>query len=341
MKNIYRLKKIDPGTFTLEDWNEYYDFRLKCDALKNVPSVFKTMEGLKEFNVRNIEENGEERYQVWKNEVVNGIFLFNIEFKDNQEKRFTYLRNYMIDKYLDIDLLKVVFKKFIDFDQQSNSLAIHSIDGMNDYVEDLFNISMGSVSELYELNIKEANIEKIDTWLAESPAKFPNLRIDFYIEIPDDLLEEYAAFFTQMIEDLPAKAELGDNKITAASIKLDQETEKLGDCGSYRYLIFNELNQLIAMTNVSVNFNHPKEMDQYMTGVRKDYRGRGLSKWLKAAMFKKLVADFPDLEKIKTDTQPENHPSRELSKQMGYKRKGIEKDFLISRSQIVQFLKEK
>ena len=338
MKNDYRLKKIDPLTYTDEDWNEYYDFRAKCATIKGEPMPFDSMEALKQFDLRNIKENGEERYQVWKNDIENGIFLFDIEFEDDLEQRFTYLNNYMIDKHLETNFLEIVFEKFLDYDEKSNALAIHSKDGMNDYISDLFNAPIGSISELYELNVKEANVEKIDAWLAEAPAKFPNLRIEFCIDVPDDLLEEFAAFFTQMLNDMPAKSELGDTTITAASVKLDQESEKLGNCCAYRYLIFNEANQLIAMTNVSVNRRQPEVMNQFMTGVKEEYRGRGLSKWLKAAMFKKLLADFPKLEKIKTDTQPENHPSRELSKQMGYKRLGVEKDFLVDRAKIIQYL---
>mgnify|MGYP000064403224 CR=1 FL=1 len=338
MKNTYRLEKIDPLTYTEEDWNSYYEFRTQTSALKNVPMPFASMDALKQFDLKNIKENGEERYQVWKNDQANGIFLFDTEFEDDLEKRFTNLNNYMVDKYLAPNLLEMVFKQFLDYDEKSNALAIQSTNKINDFVADVYNVRTGSISELSELNVKEANMEKIDAWLAEAPAKFPNLRIKFYRDIPDDLLEEYAAFFTQMIEDLPANSELGDAKITVASIKTEQELGNMGNYCSYRYLIFNEANQLIAKTNVMLDLKEPQVMDQYMTGVMKEYRGRGLSKWLKASMFKKLMADFPTLEKIKTDTHPENHASRELSKQMGYKMVGIEKNFLIDRSVIVQHL---
>ena len=338
MKNTYRLEKIDPLTYKEEDWKRHFDFRVKTSALKNTPMPFDNVEDLKQFNVRNIEENEEERYMVWKNEIENGVFLFDKEFEDDLDKRFTCLNNYMLDKHLESNLLEMIFEKFINYDEKSIALAIHSKDGLNDHVEDLYSAQTGSITELSELIVKEANMEKIDAWLAEAPAKFPNLRLEFYTDIPDNLLEEYAAFFTQMLEDLPAAQELGDTKITAASVKLDQEAESLGNACSYRYLIFNEANQLVAKTNVSIDRNDPQEMAQYMTGVKKEYRGRGLSKWLKAAMFKKLVADFPKLEKINTDTHPENHASRELSKQMGFKRTGSKKRFFIDRANIVKSL---
>lgn len=336
MKNNYRIEKIDHLTYTEEDWKRYYDFRIKSCALKGIPMPFDSLEALKDRNLQSIKE-GQEIYKVWKNEQENGTFIFSLDFKDDLEKRSTYLNNDMNDKYLESNLLEMILQKFIDYDETSNSLSMQSKEGMNDYIEDYFGAYVGSIVEFYELNVKEANVEKIDAWLAEAPAKFPNLRIAFYKEIPDDLLEEYAAFFTQMNKDMPANSDF-DPTVTAASIKSRQEAGKLKHYCAYSYLIFNEANQLIAKTNVFGNLKQPKKMHQYMTGVMENYRGRGLSKWLKAAMFNKLTADFPELEKIETEAHPENHASRELSKQMGYKRMGSYKEFLIDRANIIKHL---
>lgn len=338
MKNNYRIKKIDHLTYTDEDWQHYYEFRIKSYALKNEPMPFNSLEELKKLNVSNITEHGEEIYQVWKNEQENGILVFSIGYKDDLNKRFTYLENYMNDRYLESNLLEIIFKQYLEYDEKSNSLAIPSKGGMNDYVEEYFGASIGANADYYELDVKEANIEKIDAWLAEAPTKFPNLRIKFYDEIPDDLLEEYAALYTQMIEDIPVPSELGEAKTTAKSVKDLQEAFKLRNYCVYSYLIFNEDNQLIALTSLSVNLKCFEEMDQWLTGVMAKYRGRGLSKWLKAAMFKKLVTNFPDLKKIETEAHPDNHPSIGLSKQMGYKRMGSQKDFLIDRANIVKHL---
>ncbi len=336
--NNYRLEKVDPLIYTEEDWKRYFDFRVKSYALINRPMPFESLEKLKEFNLKSIKE-GKEIYQVWKNEQENGTFVFSTEFKDDLEKRYTYLNNYMNDKYLASNLLEMIFNKFIDYDENSNSLAIDSINGMNDYVADVYDAQVASTLAFYELNIKEANVEKIDAWLAEAPAKFPNLRIALYTELPDDLIEEYAALYRQLWADMPNNSTLDDVQITAEGIKSAQEAGKKSKHCAYRYVVFNENNQLIAKTYVVVNLEQPQVVEQFMTGVMEKYRGRGLSKWIKAAMFKKLVADFPELEKIETTAHPDNHPSRELSKQMGYKRTGGEKGFLIDRANIVQCLK--
>jgi len=336
MKNKYLIEKVDHLNFSDEDWKCYFDFRMKSDALKGKPMRFDSVEELKTHTVKGIKENGKEIYQVWKNEQENGLLVFSTEFKDDLNKRFTDLENSMNDEHLEADLLAMIFKEYIEYDEASNFLLVFSKDGMNDYVTDLFNAKIGTNSFLYELHVKEANFEKIDTWLTESKAKFPNFRIEFYSEIPDDLLEEYATVLTQFSVD--AKSTLGDPTWTASEIKGYQEKIKVMNHTEYSYFIFNEANKLIAITHARFNLKQPKEIDQGMTGVLKKYRGLGLSKWLKAEMFTKLLADYPAIEKIKTETIPENHPSRELSKQMGYKQIGNEKEFLIDRANIVQYL---
>lgn len=335
--NNYRLEKIDHLTYTDQDWKRYYDFRIKNSALKGEPMPFNSMEKLKERNLESIKERGQEIYMVWKNGQENGTFYFSIEFKDDLEKRFTYLYNQMNDQFLEPNLLNMIFKQFIDYDETSNFLALCSEAGINDYVADKYSAQIGSELAFYELNVKEANVEKIDTWLAESPAKFPDFRIELFVGIPDDLLEEYAALYRQLWKDMPANSALGEVNITAEGIKAKQEEES--DYCAYRYVVFNKANQLIAKTYVVVNVKQPQVIDQYMTGVKEKYRRRGLSKWIKAAMFKKLTTDFPELEKITTEAHPENHGSRALSKQMGYKKTGAQKEFLIDRSTIVQHLK--
>ncbi len=338
MANRYRLKKVDHINYTEADWNEYWEFRKKSYELKKEPMPFDSLDQLKQLNVTNIRESGEAIYQVWKNDIENGILCFSIEFKEDSHKRFTYLESYMNDQSLEAGLLELIFEEFLEYDEASKSLAIHSRDGLNDYVEEMFDAAVGANAAWYELNINEAKQEKIEAWLSEAPNKFPKLRIVFYQEIPDELLEEYATLFTQFANDIPVPPEIGDNTCTAASVKSYQEAIKLRSHTNYIYLVFNEDNQMIALTNVSVNLKQTQSVDQSMTGVRADYRGRGLSKWLKSAMFTKLVADFPDLEVIETEAHPDNLPSIQMSKQMGFKRTGAHKDYVISREKIIQHL---
>ncbi|MDA7502084.1 GNAT family N-acetyltransferase [Chitinophagales bacterium] len=338
VNNKYRIEKIDPTIYTDEDWQRYYDFRYKSYALINEPMPFDSVAQLKALNVSNIKNSGDELHIVWKNEQENGMLFFAVDCKDDPDRRFTYLENYLNDRTLDEPLLKLIFQRFIDYDAASNSLAILSRDGMNDFVEKLYGATVGANAVRYELPIKDAKEEVIAGWLAEGATKFSDLRMEFYDEIPDELLEKYGSFYRRILDDIPVPTDLGDNTFSAESAKSLQEAFKLRNYCIYNYLLFNEANELMALTNVNINLKDRTEIEQGITGVRKDYRGRGLSKWLKAAMYKKLITDFPELETIETETHPLNHPSRELSKQMGFKETGTQKYYLISREAVLECL---
>lgn len=341
MKSNFRIEKVDKKKYSDEDWKRFFDFLSTCFGLKNEPMPYDSWLALKDQIIKADKEADEHMYMVWENEEVNRTFIFSIKYKDDLNKRFTYLQNWRGNEKLDPRLLEKIFIEFIGFDEKSTALALRSDDGANDYVESRYGAKVGSNSETFELHIKEAKKKLIDEWLEQAPSKHPNLRIAFYDEIPDDLLEEFAALFSQLMADMPENSIVEDTKVTAATIKARQEAFKVKDYCIYNFLIFNEADELIAKTHVSLKRKRPKVMYQHMTGVMENYRGRGLSKWLKAAMFKKLNADFPELEVITTQTHPENHASKGLSKQMGYKKTGTAKEFIIDRSNIISFLKTK
>lgn len=337
MKNKYLVRKVDHIKFTDQDWLDYFNFRIKSYTHIGEPMPFNSINELKDLNVQNITKYGEEIFQVWKNNIENGILVFSTANKEDDKKRFTWLENYMNDDHLEISLLKILFNYFIKYDKKSNFLALYSKNGKNDYVEDFFKAKTGNNAFLYELNVKEAKTEIINRWLEEARTNNQHFKIRFYTKILDELIHEYAEVLTKFFVD--AKVTLSNPTWNASEIKDYQKALDLRNEAWYSYFIFNETNDLIAITHVTFSKENPEIVSQGMTGVLKKYRGMGLSKWLKAEMFTKLLKDQPNIKKIKTDTLPENHPSRELSKQMGYIQTGNEKEIFIDRNNIVKFLK--
>lgn len=339
MSNPYNITKVHQD-YTDQEWEEYYLFKKEYATIKEIDLSFDSWQKLKERSLYRMKHEVA-IYLVWQNGQKAGDFSFNTTYKDQLDKRYSYFHSSLINETLNDDLLEKVFEAFLKFDPLAKFMAIKSQNGQHDFVEQKFGAFAGGNCETFELLIKETNLKKIESWVNESPSKFPNYRLEFYEDIPDNLLEEYCAVFTELLADMPPNSALYDAIITTERIRERQVNGKKNNHCSYRYLIFNENNQVIAKTNVAINKNKPEIMNQYMTGVLKDYRGQGLSKWLKGAMYNKLVEDFPSLEQIKTETHPENHASRELSKQMGYKKTGYQKEFLISKESISSFLTTK
>lgn len=334
--NNYNIKRITED-YTDEDWKKYYQFRLKYAERNNETLQFETWELLKERNLKGL-ERGSGLYHVWRDEEEAGYFTFEHNFKHKPKKHFVYFSS---DKHLALtdDFFKAMFKTLFVFAPSFPKMAFISTNKKNEWMVEKFNAVLGSHIELFELNVAEANEETIDAWLKEAESKFPDYKLKFFIDIPDPLLEEYCAVFLELLYDMPAISNIKEFNMNVDKIKSRQAFARQRNHCSYRYMVYNKEDKLIAKTNVFINRNKPQVLHQYMTGALKDYRRQGLGKWMKAAMYKRLRMDFPELEKIETETSVDNIGSRELSRKMGYKKTGLEKEYFIDREKILTFMK--
>ena len=55
------------------------------------------------------------------------------------------------------------------------------------------------------------------------------------------------------------------------------------------------------------------------TGVDPEHRNKGLGRWLKAAMAKRFVSEFPDVTAIETGNAGSNEPMLNINIAMGFK----------------------
>jgi hypothetical protein len=121
-------------------------------------------------------------------------------------------------------------------------------------------------------------------------------------------------------------------------IRRQAQWRRENDNPAYFCLLFNEKSEMVAVSSVDINLNNTREIEQKMTGVARSYRGRGLAKWLKAAMFVKLHEEFPDNEVLTTFMRAVNDPILSINARMGFEleqqgfefqltRKNLEKRF--------------
>jgi mycothiol synthase len=80
-------------------------------------------------------------------------------------------------------------------------------------------------------------------------------------------------------------------------------------------------------------------LEQQFTGVRPDARGRGLGKWIKAAMLLHMRELYPRAEWVVTENAHSNGPMLKINRTMGFKayREAIE--YQVTRDQLQARLK--
>jgi len=337
-KVTYTSTRIIKDEYTDKEWQEYFEYRTKCAELKKIGLHFKTWEELKDTTIKYLDK-GSGIYMVRKDGKIAGGFFLDKAYTDKPDYKHISLSHYLIDDPINHHLLKLVLKEYLAIDPDHGFLAISSKNGEYDYLGEILNGEIGTNQVHYELLKENIKIEVVEDWVKTYSAKFPDYKLKFYEDIPDELLDEYCEVFTELLLEMPANSMLNEPRVYHEKIKENQERNKTTNHTSYRYLIFDEKNRLIAKTNVAIDKNKPQAMHQYMTGTKKEYRCSGLGKWMKGAMILKLVADFPEFEKITTETHIENHGSKSISEQMGYKQIALFKEYKVTREKAEAFIK--
>ena len=77
--------------------------------------------------------------------------------------------------------------------------------------------------------------------------------------------------------------------------------------------------EFVGSTTVTTDLLQVDQGWQWETVVHPDHRNMGLGRWLKAAMIEKIVAEFPDTERIDTWNAGSNEPMLNINIAMGFR----------------------
>ncbi len=111
----------------------------------------------------------------------------------------------------------------------------------------------------------------------------------------------------------------GDWAITPQAIR--QWEREFQEVAAYRLsaLTFEADGRISGLSEMGY---YPEEewlIHQYMTGVRLPYRGRGLGKWLKAAMLLRVREEFPKVKVVVTGNATSNAPMLGINVRLGFR----------------------
>jgi GNAT superfamily N-acetyltransferase len=77
--------------------------------------------------------------------------------------------------------------------------------------------------------------------------------------------------------------------------------------------------EFAGFTEVMWNPNRPDLANQGATAVWPIYRNKGLGRWLKAAMLKKVLCDRPQVKRVRTGNADSNAEMLRINEELGFK----------------------
>ncbi len=178
------------------------------------------------------------------------------------------------------------------------------------------------------LRLGEIDWEMVEAWMTEGPTRSPGTTLRFFTNhVDDSILEEYCALAEEVSNQEPRGGlDVGDERFTPEIMKerVDNFTQA---GGTLLRAVTQERDGALSGYTVMGYFPEEKTMiHQYGTGVKEEYRGRGLGKWLKAAMLFRVRKEYPHVNVVVTGNATSNAAMLSINRRLGFKlhREGLE-----------------
>jgi mycothiol synthase len=184
---------------------------------------------------------------------------------------------------------------------------------------------LGASSKLSEiesrLELADVDWDLMKRWVEEGARRSPNTRLEMYDEpLPEAMRPEYAAQRSALLNTMPFE-DLDIGTIVVTPERMLEHYERMAATGEVEHeVLTREPDGVISsMTDVSWAPYRPTHIYQEFTGVNPASRGRGLGKWIKAAMVLHVRELHPDAEWIVTENAGSNAAMLSINRAMGFK----------------------
>jgi len=160
----------------------------------------------------------------------------------------------------------------------------------------------------------------VDEWIKEGPIRSPDSKIEFFERCPDDIIEEYCKFYTEVNNQAPREdLDIGDFIVTPELRRQHESYQKDLDVTWLTAITREPNGDISGMTEILYRPSKDPLITQELTGVSTKYRGSGKGKWLKAIMLREIQKLFPSVTTVVTGNATSNAPMLSINNRLGFK----------------------
>lgn len=172
------------------------------------------------------------------------------------------------------------------------------------------------------LKLAEVDRQMVSDWVKQGRERNPDTELVFFeSRIPPEDFDKIAPVFSELLNTMPFD-ELDHGDIVITPEMMREWYDRMDQLGAEHHMfITREPDGTISgMTDVEFSPQLPDRIGQNFTGVRPEHRGRGLGKWLKAAMLEYIFTRYPDATWVVTGNANSNDPMLGINKKLGFKK---------------------
>ena len=324
----YEIKKFDALTATAEEWSKYHTFRKKRHMELTPDDPINPNEMIEIARKQEIEDDlsYSERYFVYNNSEIIGSLVMvvlteqNPSYKGNEN--LCQFDMSILPEFRRNGLGTKLFQKIIsfsEFNKKTILLTNTSEESGKNFLKKV-GFSLALAGKQNRLLFSDINWEMMQHWVDEGRKRNPESKMMFFDSVPEDLIIPYSKVYTETMNQQPfGELEISDLITTPELLrKREKEFAELSIIPVTAITIESN-GDISGLTEFFYNSNTGEILQQGLTGVKNEYRGRGLGKWLKAALIIKIKEIYPEIKIVKTGNAESNAPMLSINERMGFK----------------------
>jgi mycothiol synthase len=170
------------------------------------------------------------------------------------------------------------------------------------------------------LELARLDWAKVERWVREGQQRSPQTRLEIHDgPLPEEMWADFAAQRTALLNTMPFEGlDLGDIVVTPERIREWNEQFALVGMVFHTALTREADGTISGMTDVEWAPYTRTHVQQQFTGVLPSARGRGIGKWLKAAMLLHIRELYPDAQWVATGNARSNAPMLKINRDLGF-----------------------
>ncbi len=194
------------------------------------------------------------------------------------------------------------------------------LDNAVSFCEEVLHVKPAKTGNENRLYFKHVDWDLMYNWVTEGQKRAKGVVLHIYPKIPEEIIEEYCEVYNETSNQEPSD-QLEELYIETPESRRITET-RLDEKNQVLITIITKEsdNKISSLTEIFYDKKENYQGSQWLTGVRSQYRGRGLGKWIKAAMLLYFKENYPSIEYVRAGNADLNAPMRSINDRMGFKR---------------------